>query len=139
MTRRALRALPALVLLAGCEIPTDAPIWDMTWNVPAKSTDISVNRLLPAGVTAGANNTFQTTVAPVTITRVLSQDCAACVAANGQNVPKPAFTGAGTGSATLPSSVASAALAAGNALAVNIAHNYTFDPLRPSWSRAAPP
>lgn len=136
MTRRALRVLPALVLLAGCEIPTDAPIWDMTWNVPAKSTDISVTRLLPAGVTPGANNTFQASVTPVTITRTLAQDCAACAAANGQNTPKPAFTGAGTGSATLPSSVASAALAAGNALTVNVTHNYTFDPLRPNGATA---
>src|SRR5438477_3190326 len=89
----------ALAVLSACSIPTDAPKYDTEWNVPGKSTTISVNSLLPSGVSpTNDNSAFQVTVSPATstITRTLGQDCAACAALNGQTVPKPAFTGGGT-------------------------------------------
>src|SRR5207247_1891408 len=62
--------------------------------------------------------------------RTLSGDCPACVAANGQTVPKPAFTSSGSGSATLPSGITTATLS-GDTLFVTIQNGYNFDPIRP--------
>ena len=60
---RAGHALATLVLLAACDVPTKVPNWDMTWNVPAKGTTISVNSFLPSGVTVTPNGSaFQATV-----------------------------------------------------------------------------
>jgi hypothetical protein len=131
MMRRSL-ALAALVLMAACDIPTAAPSWDMTWNVPSQSTTLSVNSFLPTGVTANAGNTaFLVTVSNVSISQTLAADCAACAPLNGLTVPKPAFVGAGTGSATLPSSVTAATLAS-DTLSVTVTNGFDFDPLQPT-------
>lgn len=123
--------LGALVAgLAGCGVPTDLADWDMTWSVPTSGTTISVNSLLPSGVSA-SGNVFAVSVPATTITRRLSDDCSACAAANGLTVPKPAFTGSGTSTATLPSAITTATLGA-NTLNVTLRHGYSFDPLRPS-------
>jgi hypothetical protein len=131
MRRRALLGLVPLAF-AACSIPTELPNWDMTWDVPAKATTIEVNSFLPAGVSL-SGNAFGVSVANTTISRTLSQDCAACAAANGQVVPKPDFTGTGTGSATLPSGVASATLGT-SSLRVTIANGFNFDPIKPAAS-----
>src|SRR4051812_43102908 len=111
LPRRAGLCLPVLATLAACNVITDgAPIWDMTWNVPSKSTSISVNTLLPNGVTSVASG-FQANIAAITpIVRTLGTDCAQCSAANGQTTAKPAFTVSTSSSATLPSGVVSATL-----------------------------
>ena len=44
---RARIGLSALALIAACDVPTSLPNYDTEWNVPAKSTTISVNSLLP--------------------------------------------------------------------------------------------
>ncbi len=132
MMRRPL-ALAALVLLVACDIPTATPRWDMTWNVPSQNTTISVNSFLPSGVTANAGNTaFLVSVNNVTITQTLGSDCGSCAAVNGLTVPKPAFVGAGNGSATLPASVTAAALAAGDTLTVTMTNGLNFDPIKPT-------
>jgi hypothetical protein len=103
----------------------------MIWNVPTKSTSISVSSVLPAGVTVAASgNAFQVNVAAVTITRNLGTDCAACSAANGATIPKPAFTSTGSSTATLPSGVTSATLT-GDTLTVTIQNGFNFDPIKP--------
>ncbi|HTR78548.1 MAG TPA: hypothetical protein VMH39_10570 [Gemmatimonadaceae bacterium] len=125
-----------LALLAACDIPSAAPKWDMTWNVPGQSTSISVNSILPSGVTAnGANTAFQVTVQPVAIQQTLAQDCGACVVANGTTVPKPAFVATGNGSATLPNSVTSATLI-GDTLVLTVTNGFNFDPLQPTAAPA---
>src|SRR5207245_5591405 len=58
-------------------------------------------------------------------------DCTLCPALNGQTVPKPAFTGTGSGSASLPSGVSSAALS-GDTMTVTIQNGFNFDPIRPA-------
>jgi hypothetical protein len=111
-------------------------MYDTIWEIPGKSTSISVNTLLPAGVqTSSDNSAFQVVVSPssVGITRSLSQDCAACVALNGLSAPKPPFSGGGTASLSLPSSVATATLV-NDTISVAITNGFTFDPLRPSSS-----
>jgi hypothetical protein len=134
LPRRTGRYLPVLLTLAACNIATDgAPIWDMTWNVPGKSTTIAVSSFLPNGVTSVSNNTlFQASVAaPAPITRTLGQDCPDCVPANGQNTAKPAFTATfGSNPATLPSAVTSATLVT-DTIVVAINNGYGFDPIRP--------
>jgi hypothetical protein len=131
MMRRPL-AVAALVLLAACDVPTAAPRWDMTWNVPSQNTSLSVNTFLPTGVSANAGNTaFLVNVSNVTITQTLGADCAACAPLNGLTVPKPAFVGVGNGSATLPASVTAASLA-GDTLSVNVTNGFDFDPIKPT-------
>lgn len=127
-------ALLALLGVAACEIPTALPKYDMVWNVPSQSTTIAVNNFLPAGVSLTADSAaFQVSTSPstTTITRTLGQDCASCAANDGLIIPKPAFTGGGTATVTLPAGVTSAALVR-DTLAVTITNNFNFDPLRPS-------
>jgi hypothetical protein len=136
MMRRPL-ALAALVLLVACDIPTAAPRWDMTWNVPSQNTTISVNSFLPSGVTANVGNTaFMVSVNNVTVTQTLGSDCGLCTAVNGLTVPKPAFVGAGNASATLPASVTAATLAAGDTLSVTMTNGLNFDPIKPTAAAA---
>ncbi len=123
-------------LLVACDVPTDVPKWDMTWSVPSKSTSISVNSMLPTGVSS-IGNAFYVNVNGVSILRSLGQDCAACLAADGLTVPKPAFTGTGTATAVLPASVVSAVLS-NTTMSVAIQHTFGFDPLRPSAAAGAP-
>jgi len=125
----------ALALFAACAVPTELPTYDTVWNVPVKSTTISVNSFLPAGeVTATPDNSaFQVTVSPSStgITRSLGQDCSACVVANGFTVPKPPFSGGGTASLGLPSNVSTVTLVR-DTLTVSITNGFNFDPIRPS-------
>lgn len=116
--------------LAACGVPTDLADWDMTWSVPTTGTTISVNSMLPSGVTSSGNS-FLVSVSPVSISRRLADDCSACAAADGLTIPKPAFSGTGTATATLPASVNTAILGA-NQIAVTLRHAWGFDPLRPS-------
>lgn len=127
-------SLAALSLLAACDVPTSVPKFTTEWNVPGKSTSISVNSFLPNGVVAtGDNSAFQVTVSPstATVSRSLGQDCSLCSLANGQTVPKPSFTGGGTTTIALPSGVASATLVH-DTLTLSIANGFNFDPIRPS-------
>src|SRR5581483_9237204 len=48
--------LVTLASLAACDVPTGLPKYDTEWNVPGKSTSISVNSLLPSGVSATSDN-----------------------------------------------------------------------------------
>src|SRR5947208_1754771 len=92
MRRILLPAAAATAVLGACTIPTDAPVTDVRWVVPAPTTRIAVASVLPAGVSILPDSSaFAIIVPPTTVTRQLSQDCAACVAANGLTVPKPAF------------------------------------------------
>jgi hypothetical protein len=130
MQLRHTHLIGVVLLVAACDVPTQVPKWDMTWNVPSKSTSMSVNAMLPSGVTANGA-LFQVAVNGVTITRSLAQDCAVCALAAGATIAKPSFTATGTGTAALPAGVVSALLGT-NALTVTVQHNYGFDPLRPS-------
>ena len=125
----------ALVLAAACDVPTSLPNWNMTWNFPVTSTTISVNSFLPNGITPAQSGTaFQTTVAPVTITRTLAQDCPQC--APGLSAPKPAFTATATGGpVNLPINVTGATLVA-DTVFVTMVNRYQFDPINPGGGAA---
>lgn len=111
----------------------------MVWNVPAQTSTISVNNFLPTGVALTTDGAaFQVTTSPstTTITRTLGQDCATCLASDGQTIPKPQFTGGGTATVTLPAGVTTATLTR-DTLLVTITNNYNFDPIRPSAAASA--
>lgn len=130
-------ALATLVLTGACTIPTDAPVTDVRWVVPGTSTSIAVASYLPSGVTILPDSSgFTVSIAPVSVTRALNQDCPACVAANGLTAPKPAFVGVASASTNLPASLNSATLSSGT-LQLVVKNNYNFDPLKPSASSAA--
>ncbi|HEX9483652.1 MAG TPA: hypothetical protein VF929_03690 [Gemmatimonadaceae bacterium] len=120
--------------LGACTIPTDAPVTDTRWVVPAQTTRIAVDKYLPNGVTVAPDSSgFLVSVPGATVTRTLGQDCAQCTAANGLTAPKPAFVGSASISTSVPTDIVSATIT-GGALAITVQNNYTFDPLRPSPS-----
>ena len=130
--RRSTLAIAFVALSGACKIPTDAPVIDQSWTVPATSTQIAVDQLLPSSVTITSDSTgFLVTVPSASVTRSLGQDCASCAAANGAVIPKPAFVANVSTATTLPPEVVSATIATGT-LQLNIKNNYNFDPLRPS-------
>lgn len=143
--RHALRfalVLP-LGLLAACEIPSDPPILQQTWIVPADSVTVSVAELLPANVALnGAGTAFLVTIpAPPVFNTTLAALCGQPACQSGATVvaPVPAFTsGAGTlaTSVTFPAGVTAATVTNGS-LDLSITNNLGFDPLRPNG--AAPP
>ena len=132
--RATLRALPLLALLTGaCDLPTSLPKWDTQWQIPVKSTTLSVGQLLPSNVTITSDKSaFQVAVQPVTFGRSLAQMCgAACVGASGQTVPKPAFTATFADTLRLPADLSQATLTGGT-VGIAISNGLGFDPIRPS-------
>jgi hypothetical protein len=133
----ALAFAAALAFLAGCDIPTSAPIVDSRWVVPSQSTSIGVANLLPSGVTVMADSSgFLVSASPASLSRSLAQDCDLCVPLNGSVAPVPAFVGMIALSSALPADVAAATLV-GGALQVAVTNGYSFDPLRPSASASS--
>jgi len=134
----------ALAMLASaCALPTDAPNWDMTWNIPIPDNNamsIGVSSFLPSGVTAIGNppTAFSATPAsPPSISRALGADCAACVVVNGLTSPKPAFTAVPPPTTVnLASGLTSATLAAGSQVVFTINNGFNFDPIRPQAGSA---
>lgn len=118
--------------IGGCDFPTSLPRWDTRWLVPARSTVLTVDQLLPANVVAStAGSTFQVVVAPVTFSRSLLDFCgAACLALQGATGPKPAFTASIADTLRLPSNVAGATIVDGS-VSVALTNGFAFDPLQP--------
>ena len=83
MLRRSV--LLALVGLAACEFPTEAPKWEQTWVVPGESITVSVAELLPTGVDLTTDSSaFSTTAPGSSLSFSLSEMCgSACDIANG--------------------------------------------------------
>jgi len=142
--RRSLKGTLALVaFIAACAIPTEAPNWDMTWNLPLPQENgaqkIGVQKMLPSGVTlvapvppATAPSAFNATVQSVPpINRTLGVQCPTCPSATA---PKPAFTAPPATTAinlTAGTSLNSATLFTGSQVAVTLTNGFTFDPINP--------
>lgn len=117
-------------------MPTSAPIVEQRWIVPGETARITVASLLPTGVSIlGDSSGFTLSADMATVTRKLSDDCAACVAGNGLTATKPAVEVRASMSSALASDISSATLTSGS-LALNVTNNYTFDPLRPNGNAA---
>lgn len=131
-------ALAAAVGAVACDYPTELPRWDTRWEIPADSTALRVDSLLPARVrVAGDRSAFLLALDPVAYGRSLGQACGACGAAQGQSVPKPAFTLVAAGQSLLPADVGQVALAGGT-VTVTVTNQFGFDPLRPAAAPGSP-
>ncbi len=133
---RKLAAAAALLLFAaaGCELPTSAPRWTTTWELPADSTEVSVADLLPDNVIVvdnGSGKVFEASFGAVPLVKTLGSVCTACHAANGQRVEKPDFTIVDSSTAPLPVDVFSLDIV-GGAVDYTITNRFSFDPLNPS-------
>jgi hypothetical protein len=130
--------LPTLALSVACDlpIPTQLPKYDTEWSIQGQSTTISVNALLPSGVTTTADRSaFQVDVSPATVTfpSRLGDDCAECAPLDGQVLPKPQFVADIGSTIALPAQLSKATLVR-DTLLVTIGNGLNFDPLRPSIS-----
>jgi hypothetical protein len=117
-----------LLVLAGCDFPTEAPDLEQRWIFPVESTTLDVAELLPSGVRVEGSN-FAMAVDEFTLLQTLGTVCTACGPLNGLTVPKPAFTTQFSVDQTLPADVESATLA-GSTVSITIQNSFTFDPLR---------
>jgi hypothetical protein len=141
--RRASRAalLMPLAVLAACDLPSEAPIFEQTWVVPADSVSVGVSNLLPAGVSLnGGGTAFVFTAPAANINTTLGAVCAqpACQSGATVNAPVPAFTSSGgalSSSISFPAGVNTATVSGGT-LALGITNNLGFDPLRPNGAAA---
>lgn len=124
---RAALALMGLAVLGACDVPTEAPIIDQRWILPVENTSISVNELLPAGVTA-SGNAFLLSVDPFSTSAALQDLCSACSAFQGLTAPAPAFEGTLTLSQDLPSDVTGANISSAS-VQVAVTNHFNFDPI----------
>jgi hypothetical protein len=122
--------LVAALLTAACEFPTATPRFESRFLVPLEATRMAVSELLPTGVVV-AGDQFRVTVAAAAAQRTLGQMCgSSCLALQGQQAPKPAFTFAFEIAQALPADVQGAVISEGTAT-VTLSHSFDFDPLRP--------
>src|SRR3954470_480558 len=135
MRRSLMGTLALTAFVAACAIPTEAPNWDVIWNLPMGDSGqtIAVTSFLPNGVdtiTASSIKVFRATVAAVPpINRTLGVQCPTCPSATA---PKLAFTApVSTTTITLTSGTAlnTGTLAAGSQIAVQLVNGFTFDPI----------
>jgi hypothetical protein len=129
----------ALAILAGaCAVPTEAPNWDVTWDLPVPDSgkmNIGVKSFLVSGVTIDSSVTPRVFSAAVQsappIARTLGAQCPACPNATAQ---KPAFTAplsSTTVTLTSGASLTSGTLTTGSKIALALNNGFTFDPIRP--------
>ena len=134
---RAVRVVAGTIaagVLAACHIPTDVPILESRWVVPAEETSFGVADLLPGDVTLTADSSaFLVNFDPITFSETLGNLCPVCVAANGLNVPKPLFTGNFASAIGFPPEVSSVTIIDGQ-VQLSINNGLNFDPIRPSAS-----
>lgn len=125
---RAALSLLGIAALAGCDtIPTEAPILEQRWILPVDNTTISVNELLPSGVTTSGNS-FSVAMGAFNTGATLGSLCAQCGPFQGLTAPMPAFQGSLTVSQSLPSGVSAATVQSGS-VTVAIQNGFNFDPI----------
>ncbi len=130
--RRLLAAALGASALAACNIPTDLPILDTRWVVPAEDTRFGVGELLPGDVSITADSSaFLVDFDPVTYSEGLGTLCPACAVADGTTVPKPPFVGTFSSTIDFPPEVSSVTVLDGE-VALQIQNGLNFDPLRPA-------
>lgn len=120
-------AAAALVALAGCDVPTEPPIIQQRWIIPVDETALSVDELLPEGLTV-TGTAFDVTVDDVYAFESLGNLCPACAPLQGQTAPVPAFTGDFASTQSLPADLLSGVVASGS-MDVLISNQFAFDPL----------
>ena len=131
--RLAVLAGIALVAIA-CTVPTDLPIWNTVWQVPADSSEVTVASLLPESVgvvdIGGGAKAFSFSLPPASTSTTLGETCFACASANGSRVPKPAFTLAESTTVAMPTDVITADIIGGR-IDYALTNGFNFDALNP--------
>ncbi len=134
--------LVAVLGIAACDIPSEPPIFQQTWLVPADSVQVSVSTLLPANVSlTGGGTAFTATTPTANFNTTLGTLCGQpeCQAPGDVNVPNtPAFTspaGVLATSIAFPAGVQSVTIS-GGFLQVHVTNNLGFDPLSPNGASA---
>lgn len=120
-------AAAALVAFAGCDVPTEPPIIQQRWIIPVDETALSVDELLPDGVTTDGD-AFVVSVDPVQPFDYLGNLCAACQALDGQTTEIPSFSAGFSATQALPSGLVSAVASSGT-VQVLVSNQFSFDPL----------
>ena len=133
LTRRA--ALTTMLLLAGCHIPTEAPIVVSNWIVPAATEELPVADLLPSGDLQPDGDAFAVTDEPVVLTQSLTALCPQCRDLDGQTVPVPDVDARLAQSIPLPTDMSSLTLAPGGTFDVTLVNTLGLDLLRPAPGR----
>ncbi|MFL5560025.1 MAG: hypothetical protein ACJ79K_00990 [Gemmatimonadaceae bacterium] len=117
----------------GCSVPTDLPIWNTVWQVPADSAEVTVASLLPASVSivdVGATKAFAFSLPQASTSTTLGESCYACASAAGTRIPKPAFTLADSATVQMPTDVVTADIIGGS-IDYTLTNGFDFDPLNP--------
>lgn len=130
--------------IAACDIPSEPPIFQQTWLVPADSVQMSVAELLPDSMAFnGDSSAFLVTVEGAAFNTTLGDLCGdpACQVPGDVVVPNtPAFTSAPgdlTSTIDLPGDVAGITVS-GGVLQLQVTNDLGFDPLRPNGAGSAP-
>ncbi|MDH3272770.1 MAG: hypothetical protein OEN56_15635 [Gemmatimonadota bacterium] len=124
--------LALVAVVGGCELPTDPPIVETRWILPADETRFGVAELLPGDVSLNADSSaFIVDFDPVLFSQTLGGICTACVAADGLTVPKPPFVGGFAADISFPPEVLSIAVIGGQ-VDVELYNGFNFDPIRPA-------
>lgn len=126
-------AAAAAMALTACDVPTEPPMFEPRWVIPADGTSLALDELLPAGVTE-AGNAFDISVNPVSAFETLGDLCGtACQVLNGLTAPVPDFTGSFQSTQSLPGDVESAEISGGT-IDLTITNGFSFDPLENAGS-----
>ena len=127
----------ALVAL-GCQVPTDLPVWNTVWQVPADSSEVTVASLLPSSVAIvdvdASTKAFSFSLPEATTSTTLGETCYPCAAAAGRRIPKPEFTLADSATVNLPTDVVTAEII-GGAIDYTLTNGFDFDPMNPGPAR----
>ena len=126
-SRMAWAVVAGCFLFAGCDYPTETPIVEQRWIVPIEETTLSVEELLPTGVTLSGSD-FSVSIDPFSASESLGILCPACVALNGFTAPAPSFTGSFNASEDLPADVTAATISNAT-IEVEIVNGLSFDPI----------
>ncbi len=123
---RAVALAMGSMVLAACDIPTEAPILEHRWILPVENTTVSVAEMLPSGVTVSGTR-FAVSISPQTTTTSLGTVCPPCVPFNGQAGVVPLFNTTIITTTTMPANVTSAVIASGSVQVV-VQNGFSFDP-----------
>jgi len=121
-----------------CQVPTDLPIWNTVWQVPADSSEVTVASLLPSSVAivdvGAGTKAFSFGLPEATTSTTLGETCYACAAAAGQRIPKPEFTLADSATVNMPTDVVTADIIGGS-IDYTLTNGFNFDPMNPGPAR----